>query len=1187
MIRDRVGKCVRSTTPFAVALFLFLSACLRECQAQHDQYQGNRVLDLGGAKESHGDIGSIASRDATSKRRRAVRDDASLPPTVTERDVLRYIYARTGGKSWTVSTNWLSDGGSVDSHCNWFGITCTSIAPDGSALPGKSVEKIELSGNNLKGSLLPSILMRLNNIRVIKLDGNLLHLTPTSAEVSEHEVDLFGRDYHDAAESPITSPLQWLDLSHSDLGNARDLKRVMFRTYSGREIRLPELSDLYLAGTHLQGTLPSDLVTAIPNLERLTLDMNDLEGSIPPQIGNLRNLRLLSLRDNAFDGSIPESLGQLRKLRFLSLRGNQLTGTLPPELSNDESMPFLEHLDLSRQKDNGGGFYAPKSEGLSGLLPSFSSQTNLRQLDLSFNSFSGSIPFDFLASINPQIFDYAFLGSNLITGTVSSSALIRLQPDAVFLEDNLITGLDDSLCASSRGGAVTSFSCDAILCKPGKYGPGKGRQEDAWGPCRDCPNSKYWGATQCVAGSDSGVTRPAPAPTAPDTNGETEILLKFYDATGGPTWNKNYGWNEAADADSVNRRTAVSSFCGWYGITCANSEGLQPRDETVIAIKLESNNLKGSLPKELFKLENLRTLVLAKNSIDVKFHGIHDARNLAELDLRETGLYSTDGISAGRDSLKVLRLDSNPLTDGAIEELLDLTELTELSLDDCEIEGQMSDNIGLLTKLVSFSASNNEITGDIPRGLQNCNDLATLQLRSNSLSGTFPDVLANIKSLSVIDLSNQRGLNGYGGLTGPLPDFSSATALSRLDLSMNSIDGTIPDKFLKTISETNPTSFEYVDLSSNFLSGSVPSVIASLMPNVYLKNNQINGIDSEVCDALEGTALGPFSCDAVLCPPGHYNNLGRQQSFDTACEKCDVSGSTRYFGSTACTEVSIGNVGGDDKDQPMLGKLTDVEIIRKIYISCGGARWLDSTNWLKDGATICSYKGITCSENGDVAEISLRSNNLSGIFPSEVFNIKTLTRLILEGNSIEIDFDGIEKADALETIDLTQTGISSVNGISRARGLKELFLTSNNIRGTFPSEIFELRRLSKLSLAFNSLSSTLPENFGVPFGEMRFLDMNENMLEGSLPSILPVNLEMLLLSGNSFSGSIPAGIDSLAALRFVDLSKQRSSDGLTGPLPSFSSQRSIKRVDLSRNAITGSIPFDFLDSVSPGEHFGE
>ena len=132
-------KCVRSTTPFAVALFLFLSACLRECQAQHDQYQGNRVLDLGGAKESHGDIGSIASRDATSKRRRAVRDDASLPPTVTERDVLRYIYAWTGGKSWTVSTNWLSDGGSVDSHCNWFGITCTSIAPDGSALPGKSV----------------------------------------------------------------------------------------------------------------------------------------------------------------------------------------------------------------------------------------------------------------------------------------------------------------------------------------------------------------------------------------------------------------------------------------------------------------------------------------------------------------------------------------------------------------------------------------------------------------------------------------------------------------------------------------------------------------------------------------------------------------------------------------------------------------------------------------------------------------------------------------------------------------------------------------------------------------------------------------------------------------------------------------------------------------------------------------
>ena len=1107
-------------------------------------------------------------------------EEQSLPPTTSERDVLGTLYTWTDGGSWTTSTNWLSPDGS---HCDWFGISCTSTALDGTQLTEPAIERIELSGNNLKGGLALSILLRLPHLRVLKLDGNELDLAPPSSMVSEHEVELFGRDYHDAAANAIISPCQVLELSHNDLGDVRDLYRTVFHTFSGRDVHMPGLTDFILTDVHLTGSLMSQLITEMPRVERLSLDMNDLKGQIPVELGNLNSLRFLSMRDNAFSGAIPESLGQPRKLRYLSLRGNRLTGKIPVEFSSDESLPFLEHLDLSRQKVDDRGTGLSNSAGLTGKLPAFNSQTNLRQLDLSFNSLTGTVASDFLASVNPQTFDYAFLGSNEISGTVAASALARLPYDAVFLEDNKISGLADGICDPARGGAIATFGCDAILCKPGTYGPDKGRQEDEAGPCRDCASARFWGATHCVASGSGSV--PVPQPTAPATMTETDILINFYKVTGGPAWTKRYGWADAASEEDTTRgrarRAQVSSFCGWFGITCA------PSEETVIGINLSSNNLVGKVPKELFELRNLRTLVLAKNTIDFSFDGIGNARSLTELDLRDTALYSTDGISAAAGWLKNLYLDSNPLTDNSIEELLDLTELEDLSLDDCEVTGSMSDNIGVLTKLVSFSASNNQITGDLPGGLANCQGLTTLRLRSNKMSGNIPPVLTKLKKLSVLDLSHQRSDDGSGGFSGPLPSFASASSISRLDLSGNSISGTIPEDFMALISQTLPPNYEFVDLSSNRLSGMVPKIIG-VIPNVYLKDNRFTEIHPDICGASTS-----FGCDDILCRPGTYNSLGRQPSFDMPCQPCGISSGAQYYGSTVCTEGGFDGGGGVSPPASTPGtavsQLSDTDILKKIYTSCNGAKWTDSTNWLRDDAPVCTWKGISCSQDGDITQISLRSNHLEGCtFPTEVFTIKSLSILALEGNSIEFSFNGIEQAQSLAALDLSQTGISSIEGIGKAFGLKELYLTNNNIRGPLPDDIFQLQSLQKLSIAFNGLSSTIPSDIASSLPNLTFLDFNENMLEGNLPPSLPSRLEVLLASGNKLSGGIPSSIDSLDKLMFIDLAKQESSSGgLAGPLPSLANLRSIKRVDFSENALTGPIPSDFMSSVAPDDSFGE
>ncbi len=79
----------------------------------------------------------------------------------------------------------------------------------------------------------------------------------------------------------------------------------------------------------------------------IDLSYNNLEGTLPSEIGNLSELTLINFSVNKISGTIPSEFGDLINLVHLHLTQNSLTGTIPSEFMNITKLKRL-HLNNSR-----------------------------------------------------------------------------------------------------------------------------------------------------------------------------------------------------------------------------------------------------------------------------------------------------------------------------------------------------------------------------------------------------------------------------------------------------------------------------------------------------------------------------------------------------------------------------------------------------------------------------------------------------------------------------------------------------------------------------------------------------------------------------------------------------------------------------------------------------------------------
>lgn len=499
-----------------------------------------------------------------------------------------------------------------------------------------------------------------------------------------------------------------------------------------KEIAIPEQK--------LEGTLDFESICDIESLEKISLGLNLLHGTISSHLSKCSNLTHLDLGMNFFEGEFVE-ISSLRKLEFLNLNMSGFSGRFP--WKSLEKLTNLTYLSL------GDNPFEKTSFPLEIL-----NLYKLEVLYLTNSSIEGTIPNEIKNLVSLQRLE---LSDNFLMGVIPDGITKLANLQILELYDNQISGV----FPLGFGQLVTLKYLDVS-------------NNSLEGDVHELRTLTNLESLQLFENKFSGEI--------PAEFGEFKFLKEF-------SIYKNKFTGELP--------AKIGSWADFEYIDVSENmfTGLIPPDMCkkgkFLSFLMLQNNFTGGLPETYANCSSLQRLRISKNSLSGRVpDGIWSLPYLEMIDLAMNQFEGQVGHNIGEaNSLAQLFISNNRFSGELPEEISNVSSLVEIELMYNQFSGEIPAKIGDLKKLTSLYIQGNFFSGTIPESIGSCVSLNEINFAGNMFTGNIPASFGSLRVLNSLNMSNNK-------LSGVIPESLSSLKLSLIDLSNNMLIGRVPESLL-------------------------------------------------------------------------------------------------------------------------------------------------------------------------------------------------------------------------------------------------------------------------------------------------------------------------------------------------------------------------------------------------------
>nr|GMD72215.1 LRR receptor-like serine/threonine-protein kinase GSO1 [Ipomoea batatas] len=483
---------------------------------------------------------------------------------------------------------------------------------------------------------------------------------------------------------------------------------------------LMSLKVISLSECGLSGTLPNQGWCELKNIQELRLSGNELNGVLPPCLGNLTSLRLIDLSSNQFFGNIAISpLSRLTSLESLTISNNQFQVPFSFEsFSNHSNLKFIfaanNEVILETSSKNSVPSFKLEFFSLSNCvgqyhrLPSFLlHQNQLRIIDLTRNNVGGDFP-NWLLENNTKLEGF-YMGGNAFKGYLKFPKKPNFHIGTIDISGNNISGqIPNDINIFFPNIVVLNMSGNNLV--------------------GSLPSS-FWdlNSLEYLDLSNNNLMGELPQKLATCC-----YSLQFLKLSN----NKFQG--QIVFPGALNTYSLSALLLDNNNFAGTIPDDISTTFTTLMGLDLSNNHLHGKLPKCIGNMSNIYLLSVSNNILEGPI-----PKEFCKL-----------------ESIMLLDMSGNMLS-GSIPSCFNPGRLAHLYLSKNKFGGQLTQPFCDQTSLALLDLSDNNFRGKIPRWIGNLSTLNVLLLKGNYFEGEIPSQLCQLSHLSILDLS-------YNNLSGPI-----------------------------------------------------------------------------------------------------------------------------------------------------------------------------------------------------------------------------------------------------------------------------------------------------------------------------------------------------------------------------------------------------------------------------------